>query len=150
MSETSYPLSYRISRAVMAVLFNLAVWVLVPTLILGELESGLPSTPLVLSSDFIYAFGIAITALQGIGALTMGMALSVPFVSGSYVAEAYYLWTATQGGAFSFSVYGWNIELTFPTLLFLLVLPTLFNALKAPIAYLLDQSEASLPSPDTA
>jgi len=148
MSATAYSLNFRISRAVIAVLFNLVVWVLVPAFLLGQLESGLPSAPLAFSTDFIYTFGAIITALQAIGALTMGMALSVPFVSGSYIAEAYYLYSAVEGGVFSFSVYGWGITLSFPTLLFLLMLPTLFNALKAPIAYFLDQSEASLPSPE--
>ena len=149
MSETTYSLNYRIYRAIVAVVFNIAVWVVVPTLILGEMQSGLASTTVGLSTDSIYTFGVMITAMQAIGALTMGMALSVPFVSGSYIAEAYYLWSVSKGGVFAISVNGFDISLAFPILLFLLMLPTLFNAIKAPISYLLDQSEASLPSPDT-
>lgn len=150
MSETSYSLSYRISRAVLVAIFNLALWVVVPSLILGELQRGLPSSPIPFSSDFIYTFGATITALQVMGTLTMGMALSVPFVSGSYVAEAYYIWAAVDGGILAFTAAGLSISLSFQPLLFLLMLAPLFNAVKAPISYLLDQSEASLPSPDEA
>ena len=148
MSETTYPLSYRVSRAAISVVFNIVVWVLIPSLLFGQLERGLPSSPIAVSGDFIYTFGITITALQAIGALTTGMALSVPFVSGSYVAEAYYIWSAVNGGLLSFSAEGAAITLSFQTVLFLLMLAPLFNAVKAPIGYLLDQSEASRPAPD--
>jgi hypothetical protein len=148
MSETTYSLSYRVSRAVITVVFNIVLWILIPTLLYGQLERGLPASPIVISSDFIYAFGVTITALQAIGALTTGMALSVPFVSGSYVAEAYYIWAAANGGLLAFSAAGMAITLSFQTVLFLLMLAPLFNAVKAPISYLLDQSEASRPSPD--
>ena len=149
MSETEYTLSYRISRASLVVIFNLVVWVVVPSLIFGELERGLPSSPITFSTDFIYAFGAVITALQTIGTLTMGMGLSVPFVAGSYLAEAYYIWAAVDGGLMAFSAAGVAISLSFQPLLFLLMLAPLFNAVKAPINYLLDQSEASRPAPDT-
>ena len=145
MSGPSYTLSYRAYRAALTVLLNVILWVLVPSIIFGRLESGLPSSPVVVSSDFIYTYGIVITALQTIGILTMGMAVSVPFVSGSYVAEAYYIWSAAQGGLLAFSAAGTGITLSFEPLLFLFMLPSLFGAIKAPLGYLLDQSEASLP-----
>ncbi len=149
MSQTAYSLRYRISKAVIAVIFNIVVWILIPSLILTQLESGLPATPLTLSNGFIYAFGITITALQAIGALTMGMAISVPFVSGSYVAEAYYIWAAVDGGLLAFDAAGMGVSLSFQPLLFLLMLAPLFNAVKAPLTYLLEQNEASRPSPDS-
>lgn len=87
---------------------------------------------------------------RAIGALTTGMALSVPFVSGSYVAEAYHIWSAVDGGLIAFSAGGVAISLSFQPLLFLLMLAPLFGAVKAPIGYLLDQNESSRPSPDAA
>ena len=145
MSEPAYTLSYRAYRAALTVLFNVVLWVVVPSIIVNRLESGLPSSPVVVSSDFIYTYGIVITALQTIGILTMGMSVSVPFVSGSYVAEAYYIWSAAEGGLLAFSAAGTGITLSFQPLLFLFMLPSLFGAVKAPIGYLLDQSEGSRP-----
>ncbi len=148
MSETEYTLSYRVSRAALVVLFNIVLWVVVPSIIFGELQRLSPSSPINFSSDFIYTFGATITALQAIGALTTGMALSVPFVAGSYIAEAYYIWAAVDGGMLAFSAAGLAVSLSFQPLLFLLMLAPLFNAVKAPINYLLDQSEASRPASD--
>lgn len=150
MSETSYTLWYRISKAGLVVVYNLVLWVLIPSVIFSELGRALPSSPIPLSNGFIYTFGIVITALQAIGTLTTGMAVSVPFVSGSFIAEAYYIWSAVSGGTLAFSASGLAITLAFQPLLFLLMLPSLFSAVKAPITYLLDQSEAALPSPDVA
>ena len=149
MSGQRYGLGYRVSRAVLAVVFNLAVWVAVPMLIQNQFESALPSSPLEFTTTFVYTYGIVITALQAMGALTMGMALSVPFVSGSYLAEAYYLWTAVKGGTMAFTAAGLAITITFPTLLVLLLLPSLFGAVKAPLTYFLEQTEASAPAPDS-
>jgi len=150
MSGTDYSLAYRVSRAAATVVFNIVLWVIVPALIFNQIEHGLPSTPIGVSGEFIYTFGLVITALQAMGALTVGMALSVPFTSGSYIAEAYYIWAAVNGGLMAFSAAGASITLSFQPLLFLLMLAPLFNAVRAPIGYMLDQSEAALPAPETA
>lgn len=149
MSQNPYSWSYRLSRAVITTVFNIVLWILIPSLIFGQLERGLPSSPLTVSTNFVYAFGIAITVLQLLGILTMGMAVSVPFTSGSYFAEAYYIWAAVNGGALAFSAAGLGVALSFRPLLFLLMLPPLFSAVKAPINYLLEQSEAGGPSSDS-
>ena len=148
MTETPYSWSYRVSRALLAVALNVVLWIVVPSFLLGQLEQSLPSSSAVTSTSFIYAFGITITGLQVIGALTAGMAVSVPFLSGSYLAEAYYIWTAASGGLRSVAAEGFGVSVSFQPLLFLLVLAPLFNAVKAPIGYLLDLSEVSRPSPD--
>lgn len=148
MSGSPYSWRYRLYRALIAVAFNVFLWLVVPSFILGQLEQTLPASTAVTSTSFIYAFGITITGLQVMGALTMGTALSVPFVSGGYIAEAYYIWSAVGGGLLSLAVQGFGITISFQPLLFLLVLAPLFNAVKAPIGFLLDQSEASGPSPD--
>lgn len=149
MTGTEYTWGYRISRAASTALFNLILWILVPSIIFSQLASSLPSSPVPLNTSFVYAFGITITALQVLSILTIGMAVSAPFRSGSYLAEAYYIWAAVNGGSLAFSVQGVGIGLAFQPLLFLLVLPPLFNAVRAPITYLLEQSDASAPSPDT-
>jgi hypothetical protein len=150
MTAPEYGWGYRISHALWAAVVNVALWLVIPTLIFDVISGILPSSPIPLGTTFIYSFGITITALQVLGALTVGSAISVPFKSGADIAEAYYIWSAVQGGLFSFSVQGLAVTLSFPTLAFLLILAPLFNAVRAPIAYLLDQSEASLPSPDLA
>jgi hypothetical protein len=123
------------------------LWLLVPWVIAGAL-SGLPGSTLPTGLGFYYAFGLAIVGLQVLGALTKGMAVSVPFVSGAYVTEAYFLWSAVDGGVLSLTTQGITIGLSFQTLLFLLMLPSLFGAVKTPIEYLLERSEAGSPAPE--
>ncbi len=148
MTDGEYTWEYRISRAALTALYNVILWVLIPSILFGQLEGSLPSSPIPFNTSFVYAFGIAITALQVLGTLTMGMAVSAPFTSGSYLTEAYYIWVAVNGGSLAFSVQGIGIGLAFQPLLFLLMLAPLFNAVRAPINYLLEQSEASMPASD--
>lgn len=139
----------RIPKAAGSLVYNAFLWILVPLIAYRALAGFLPSTPLALGLPFIYAFGISITALQVLGALTTGMAVSVPLMSGSYVAEAYYIWSAVDGGVISVSTAGLIVGLAFQPLIFLLMLPSLFSAVKAPLTFLLEQSEAGAASPDT-
>lgn len=148
MSGTEYTWGYRISRAASTALFNVILWILIPSIIFSQLASSLPSSPVPLNTSFVYAFGVTITILQILSILTMGMAVSAPIKSGSYLAEAYYIWAAVNGGSLAFSVQGIVIGLAFQPLLFLLMLPPLFNAVRAPMTYLLEQSEASAPASD--
>lgn len=97
---------------------------------------------------FIYAFGAVITGLQVLGALTEGMAVSVPFVSGSYVVSAYYIWVATSGGNLPLSAAGLAVVLSFRPIVFLLMLPSLFGALRAPLTFLLEESEVARAFPN--
>jgi hypothetical protein len=131
--------SRRVSHASSVLLMNVVFWVLIPYALSAYLSS-LPGIPL--TTGLIYVFGAVITGLQVLGALTEGMAISVPFVSGSYIASAYYIWTATDGGRLTVHLSTLSVELGFSLLVYLLILPSLFSALKAPIAYLLEQSEA--------
>ena len=147
MIGESYGKRRRVLRALVLLVINTVLWILVPSLISSEIVSLLPSTPLA-SLSFIYAFGAMITGLQVLGALTEGMVVSVPFFSGSYVASAYYLWVAGEGGVLSTNVQGLQLTIEFRLLLFLLVLASLFNAARAPLYFLLHQSEVSRPAPD--
>ena len=140
MMGVEVPWKSRIPRAVLVGVLNLIFWVVVPGFLGMLLSQSGESSPLT-SITFVYAFGLAITGVQVLGALTQGMALSVPFTTGGYLAEAYYIWLATNGGNLSFAASGVSIGLGFAPLVYLLMLPSLFSALRSPVAFLLDQSE---------
>ena len=140
----------RTSRAIVQLVINLISWVIVPSLIFGAISGLSSSSPLPITLTFIYAVGAAITGLRVMGALTEGMALSVTFVTGSHLASAYYLYAVVNGGIFAFSGTGVSLSLDFQPLLFLILLPSLFSAVKAPLAYLAEGNEAVRPAPDLA
>jgi hypothetical protein len=134
--------------AVWAGFLNAVMWVVVPLFLYRSLGESLSTASFAVSLPFILAFGIPITVLQALGALTMGMAPSVLFLSGSYLAEAFYIWSAANGGVLSFKVQAISVGLFFQPLLFLLMLPSLFWSVRVPLTFLLEQSEAGQPSPD--
>ena len=146
----SYSWSYRVSRSVWAAVVNLALWVMIPLLISDELKSFVPSAPVSIGIPFILSFGIPITALQVLAAFSTGTAASVPLRSGSYLAEAYYIWSAAGGGALKVSVQSISVGVAFQPLLFLLMLPSLFASVSGAVGYLLEQSEAGRAAPDEA
>jgi hypothetical protein len=143
----SVPLRRRVLRAVYLLVVNAIVWVAIPSVVSSALGGMLTSLPLA-SLTFIYEFGAVITGLQVLGALTEGRAVSMVFSSGSFVAAAYYIWVAGGGGTLSFPVSNITITLDFRTLLFLLVLPSLVGAIRVPLTFLLEQSEAGQPARD--
>jgi hypothetical protein len=137
----------------MLFILNFIVWIIIPSFIYGTLAASLASTGVSLSSigvplspTFIYAFGGVITGLQVLAALTEGMAVSVPLVTGSYIASAYYIWTVANGGTLAIAQSGMNLTLSFQPLLFLTMLPSLFSVVRAPLNYLLEQHEAANPA----
>jgi hypothetical protein len=143
----SFPLTHRIFRAALILVANLVFWILIPIALGGLLSKESTSTPLSTPS-FVYAFGAAITALQVLAALTQGMAVSVPFNTGSYLTEAYYIWAATDGGKLAISAGGLDVSFGFAPLVYLLMLPLLFNAVRFPVTFLLEQSEVARPFSD--
>jgi hypothetical protein len=140
----------RIYHAVVQLVINLVLWVVIPSLVYSAISGLSSSSPLPVNLTFVYAAGATITGLQVIGALTEGMALSVPFVTGSHLASAYYLYAVVNGGIFAFSAVGVSLSLEFQPLLFLILLPSLFSAVRTPLAYLAEGHEAVRPAPDFA
>lgn len=140
----------RISHAIVQLVINLVFWVIMPSLIYGAVSGLSSSSPLPVTSAFIYAAGATITGLCVLGALTEGMAVSVAFVTGSYLASAYYLYAVVNGGIFAYSASGTSLSLDFQPLLFLILLPSLFSAVRAPLAYLAEGHEAVRPASDIA
>lgn len=137
----------RVLRAIFALAANALLWIVTPSLLGSALHQLDPTSPLGIPA-FVYAFGAAITGAFVLAALTHGQALSAVFSAGGYLAEAFYIWTATEGGNLSFNVTGVGIVLGIQPLVYLLMLPSLFSALRAPLTFLLDQSEVARPVPD--
>jgi len=127
---------------------NVISWVILPALLFGAISGSIPSSSLIISSTFIYTCGAIITGLQVLGALTEGMAGSIPLVSGSYIAIAYYIYVAVNGGTIALTTAGIGVSLGFQPLLYLMILPPLFSAIRAPLAYLAEEHKAAGPAPD--
>ncbi len=142
-------LGTRALRAAGVGVYNLLIFILIPTLVGGALTSVYPTSPLLVSS-FIYEFGIIITVLQVLGTLTDGSPLSIPFTSGGYIVAAFFVWIASNGGTLPLIYDGVSLTFAFQPVLFLLMVPLLFSALKEPIVFLLENTEVAHPSPDTA
>jgi hypothetical protein len=136
----------RILRAVLLLTINAVFWVVIPSFVYQALAGSLPTTGVALSPIFIYTFGVIITGLQVLAALTEGMTVSVPLATGSHIASAYYIWAAVDGGILAVSQAGIRLTLSFQPLLFLLVLPSLFGAVRVPLNYLLEDHEAANPA----
>ena len=136
----------RVSRAALVLLTNVFIWFVIGNLLSSLIAGSIPTTSF--TSSLVLTYGIVITALQTLGALTEGMALSVPFNSASYIASAYFTYLALDGGKLSVAVQGLRIQLVFPLLLFMLMLPSLINVVRIPLIYLLEGSEAGREAKD--
>jgi len=137
---------HRAWRASLVLITNLLLWFGVGIFLSSFITGSIPTTSF--TSTLVLTYGIVITALQTLGALTEGMALSVPFNSASYIASAYFTYVALDGGKLSIAVQGLRIQLVFPLLLFLLMLPSLVNVVRIPLTYLLEGSEAGREAKD--
>ena len=139
------PLTSRIFTATYTLVLNAVLWILIPAFISSEISSEFASIPLS-NLGFIYAFGGIITGLHVLSALTNGKAFSAVFASGSYIATAFYVWLAVNGGQLAVTTgsagNAVTVTLIFKTALFLLILPSLVGAIRPPLEFLLDRSEA--------
>jgi hypothetical protein len=137
----------RASKAAISAVENAIMWILVPSFLSGALARYAPSS-ISLDLPMIFAFGAVITGLMALAALTNGLGVSVPFRTGAYLAEAFYIWTFLDAGVLNIDVSGITITLSFETLVFIMALPSLFNAVRAPLQYLMEESEAVKPITD--
>lgn len=134
----------RLLKAAGVVVLNLIFWVVIPYYIGVYLSSRVPSSPLTVPT-FIYEFGFLMTALQVGAALTEGMALSVPFISATYIVGALYLWLATNGGDLVFEASGMNFALGFRLIIIILIIPSIWGAIRAPLSYGIYRRSARAP-----
>jgi hypothetical protein len=128
------PLRKRVRKALVGLVINAVLWIAVPYYIGSYLAKAIPSTPLSIPT-FVYEFGAVIIALEVIIALTQGMALQVPFVSGLALFSAYYLWVVTDGGNLSVIAGGVSVLLQFQPIVYVMILPSIWAAIRAPLAY---------------
>jgi len=131
-------------------LLNIILYIIIPSILLQYLASIDQGINIPLTPTLIYTFGAVITGLQVLGALTEGMIISIPFESGGYIATAVYIYMVFDGGDLALTAAGHSFIFLIEPLVFLLVLPPLYGALRTPITYLLEYHEAGRPSPDTA
>ena len=137
---------HRVFRAALVLTTNVIIWFVLGNLLSGLITGSIPTTSF--TSSLVLTYGIVITALQTLGALTEGMAISIVFNSASYIASAYFTFVAMDGGKLSVAVRGLRIQLNFPLLLFLVMLPSLVNVVRIPLTYLLEGSEAGREAKD--
>jgi hypothetical protein len=140
------PLRKRILKAIWTTVLNIAVWIIAPYYLGTFLARVAPSTPLAIPT-FVYEFGIVITVLEAAAVLTEGKAISVPFISATSLLMAYYLWLATEGGRIAVSAGGSNIVIGFQVLVYILILPSLWGAIKAPLEFMARRRAAAQAPP---
>jgi len=125
----------RILKASWVLVLNVLLWIVVPYYVGMFLSKYIPSSPITIPV-FVYEFGIVLTGLEVAAALTQGMAISVPFISGAALVSALYLWMITNGGNLAVSAQGTTLVLGFQLLVYLLIVPSLWAAVKAPLSYI--------------
>ncbi|MDG6925931.1 MAG: hypothetical protein JRN09_05210 [Nitrososphaerota archaeon] len=137
----------RVANASLALVVNALIWFFIPEYLLGALgqaDAGVASFTYAL----VLVFGMTITGVEVLAALTQGSALSTLFSAGASIASAFYVYLATGGGVVSVTSGAVTVVLTFPVLVALMVIPALFNVARLGISYLLDESEGSRPIQD--
>src|SRR5438445_13631230 len=102
----------RVFRAAVVLTINVIIWFVLGNLLSSLITGSIPTTSF--TNSLVLTYGIVITALQTLGALTEGMALSVPFNSASYIASAYLSYLSLVGWMLSISVCSYRLELVFP------------------------------------
>jgi hypothetical protein len=126
----------RILKASWVLVLNVLLWIVVPFYVGVFLAKYVPSSPITIPA-FVYEFGIILTILEVAAALTEGMAVSVPFISAAALVSALYLWIITNGGNLAVTTQGISVVLGFQLLVYLLMVPSLWAAVKAPLSYII-------------
>jgi len=125
----------RVTSAVWALVVNVVFWIIIPYYLGAFLASRVPQTPLAIPT-FVYEFGVLFIILEVTAAFFQGKAIAVPFISGAAALTAVYLWLATNGGVLTVTSSGLTVGLGFTLLLYVLILPSIWAAIRAPISYM--------------
>jgi len=125
----------RIMSAVWALVVNVIFWIIIPYYLGVFLSGKVPESALTIPS-FVYEFGVVFIALEVGAAFFQGKAVAVPMISGVALLTVVYIWFATNGGALGVETSGITIALSFRLLLYVLVLPSIWAAIRAPLTYL--------------
>lgn len=131
----TFTMRRRVLKALFALVINVIFWVVIPYY-LGVLLSGkVGGTPLTIPT-FVYEFGALFTVLDVGAAFFDGLALCVPFLSGVAILSAVYLWLVTNGGDLTVATSGITVALDVRLLVYVFIIPSIWAAIRAPMAYL--------------
>ncbi|MDG7007279.1 MAG: hypothetical protein JRN06_03415 [Nitrososphaerota archaeon] len=126
----------RVVKALWALVINVTVWVVVPYYIGTLLVGRVGGSPLTIPT-FVYEFGALFTVLDVGAAYFDGLGACVPFLSGVAVLSAVYLWLVTNGGDLSVAASGITVALDIRLLVYIFIVPSVWAAIRAPIAYVI-------------
>src|SRR5438445_12572759 len=87
---------HRVFRSALVLTTNVIIWFVLGNLLSGLITGSIPTTSF--TSSLVLTYGIVITALQTMAALTEGRTVSIVINSASYVASAYFTSVAMHGG----------------------------------------------------
>jgi hypothetical protein len=154
MYDPDYPRRRRVTGAIWAFILNFVLWLLIPYYLSSLLVGRVPQSALT-GLTFVYEFGILFIILEVCAAFFHGRAISVPFISAAALLSAAYLWLATNGGYLTVNASGLSVGLSFQLILYVLILPSLWAGISAPLSYMVwrrnwqDQSLAdqNVPTP---
>ncbi|MER3601998.1 MAG: hypothetical protein C4339_04675 [Nitrososphaerota archaeon] len=130
-------LAGRATRALLSLAFNVLLWLYLPRLYVGQLGQALGQE--LLPSSLLLAFGLGIAALHAAAKVLEGHGLSPLLSSGAYLASSYFTYLLAHGGRIELAQQGLQLRLDYSPLLWLLLLPQLYGAVRAPLLYLLSE-----------
>jgi len=129
------PTRKRITSAVWALVVNAIFWIVIPYYVGVFLSGRVPDSALTVPA-FVYEFGILFIILEVGAAFFRGKAIAVPMISAVALLTVVYIWYATNGGILGVETSGITIALSFRLLLCVLVLPSIWAAIRAPLTYI--------------
>ena len=125
----------RIMSAVWALVVNAIFWIVIPYYVGVFLSGRVPESALTIPT-FVYEFGAIFIILEVGAAYFQGKAVAVPMISAVALLTVVYIWYATNGGVLGVEASGITIALSFRLLLYVIVLPSIWAAIRAPLTYL--------------
>lgn len=144
----SFTMRRRVLNTVWALAVNAVFWIVIPYYLGVFLIGRVPDSALTVPT-FVYEFGVLFIALEMGAAFFRGKATGVPFVSAVALLTVVYLWYATNGGDLQVVTSGITVALGFRLLLYVIVLPSIWGAVRAPLSYLVWRRGASPSSGET-
>jgi len=125
----------RITSAVWALVVNAIFWIVIPYYVGVFLTGRVPESALTVPT-FVYEFGVLFIILEVGAAFYQGRAVAVPMISAVALLTVVYIWYATNGGVLGVETSGITLALSFRLMLYVLVLPSIWAAIRAPLSYL--------------
>ena len=125
----------RITSAIWALVVNTIFWIVIPYYVGVFLTGRVPDSALTVPT-FVYEFGILFIILEVGAAFFQGKAVAVPMISAVALLTVVYIWYATNGGILGVETSGITLALSFRLMLYVLVLPSIWAAIRAPLSYM--------------